>query len=154
MKHIKGDLIKMALNNEFDAIIHGCNCFNTMGAGVAAAVKKHYPEAYVIDQMTVKGSQLKLGTITYSYPGAGRCIVVNAYTQYSHDASTKPLEYGALRSCFKEINDLFIGKLIRIGIPQIGCGLAGGDWEIVKKIIEQECPTLDITYVEFDQNAE
>jgi O-acetyl-ADP-ribose deacetylase (regulator of RNase III) len=31
MKTIAGDLIKMAKNNEFDVIVHGCNCFTSMG---------------------------------------------------------------------------------------------------------------------------
>ena len=32
-----------------------------------------------------------------------------------------------------------------IGIPLIGCGLAGGDWEVVSKIIEK----LETDYLQF-----
>ena len=39
MKIIKGDLIKLALQGEFDVIVHGCNCFCTMGAGIAKSIK-------------------------------------------------------------------------------------------------------------------
>ena len=35
MNIVKGDLIKSAKEGQFDVIIHGCNCFNTMGAGIA-----------------------------------------------------------------------------------------------------------------------
>ena len=35
MKIIKGNLISLALAGEFEVIIHGCNCFCTMGAGIA-----------------------------------------------------------------------------------------------------------------------
>lgn len=31
MKYILGDLIKMADTGDFDIIVQGCNCFNTMG---------------------------------------------------------------------------------------------------------------------------
>lgn len=32
LKHIKGNLIDLAEEGEFDIIIHGCNCQNTMGS--------------------------------------------------------------------------------------------------------------------------
>ena len=38
MKTITGDLIKLAQDGVFDVIIHGCNCQNTMGAGIAKTV--------------------------------------------------------------------------------------------------------------------
>ena len=28
---VHGDLFKLAEQGEFDIIVHGCNCFNTMG---------------------------------------------------------------------------------------------------------------------------
>ena len=40
MNKIKGDLIKFAINGKFDVIIHGCNCFCTMGAGIAKTIKE------------------------------------------------------------------------------------------------------------------
>ncbi len=45
MKIIKGDLIKLALDGKFDVIIHGCNCYCTMGAGFAKAIQAEFPEA-------------------------------------------------------------------------------------------------------------
>ena len=45
---IKGDLIKLAIKGDFDVIIHGCNCFCTMGAGIAKSIKTAFPEAYLI----------------------------------------------------------------------------------------------------------
>ena len=31
MKEVFGDLIELALVGKFDVIVHGCNCFSTMG---------------------------------------------------------------------------------------------------------------------------
>ena len=39
MKTIKGDLIKLAQDGEFDVIVHGCNCMCTMSAGIAKQIK-------------------------------------------------------------------------------------------------------------------
>jgi len=33
----------------------------------------------------------------------------------------------------------------------IGCGLAGGDWQVVRKIIEEETPEMDIVVVLFEK---
>ena len=45
MQVVKGDLIKLALQKEFDVIIHGCNCQCAMGAGIAKAIKDTFTEA-------------------------------------------------------------------------------------------------------------
>ena len=49
MKYIIGDLIKMAESGQFDVIVHGCNCFCTMGGGIAAAIANNFPHAYEED---------------------------------------------------------------------------------------------------------
>ena len=40
MNIVKGCLIELAVEGNFDVIVHGCNCFNTMGAGIAKQIKK------------------------------------------------------------------------------------------------------------------
>jgi len=39
---VKGDLIKFALKGYFDVITHGCNCFCTMGSGIAVPMAKTF----------------------------------------------------------------------------------------------------------------
>ena len=40
MKHIvQGNLIALADAGQIDVLIHGCNCFCTMGAGIAKDIK-------------------------------------------------------------------------------------------------------------------
>ena len=82
MNIVTGDLIKLALEGNFDVIIHGCNCFGTMGAGIAKTIKAEFPEAYKADLATEKGDKSKLGTYsTAKVTKNGHVItVVNAYT--------------------------------------------------------------------------
>ena len=42
---------------------------------------------------------------------------------------------------------LFSGR--KIGYPKIGAGLAGGDWEVIEKIIDAELEGEDHALVEF-----
>ena len=61
MRIVNGDLINLALQGKFDVIIHGCNCFCSMGAGIAHSIQAQFPEAYAADLMTTKGDRNKLG---------------------------------------------------------------------------------------------
>jgi len=38
----------------------------------------------------------------------------------------------------------------RIGYPKIGAGLAGGDWDVISRIIDDELMDWDHTVVVFD----
>ena len=53
MKTVKGDLLAMGKDGTFDIILHGCNCFNVMGAGIAAQIAAQFPDAKLADDETV-----------------------------------------------------------------------------------------------------
>lgn len=150
MKTVKGDLIKMALNGEFDVIAHGCNCHCCMGAGIADTIANEFPKALIADCKTTVGDDSKLGT--YSVAQERGVTVVNAYTQYNYTYNKIDVDYDALRSCFKKIKKDFSGQ--RIGYPLIGAGLAGGDWNIISNIIDEELEGEDHTLVLFDGKYE
>lgn len=153
MKIIKGDLIDLALNKKFDVIVHGCNCFCNMGAGIARGIKKEFPEAYYVDCQTKKGDLGKLGTYSSINieKNGHKITIVNAYTQYTYGSGLQ-VKYKELRNVFKLIKQDFSGK--RIGYPKIGAGLAGGDWNIISKIIDEELVNEDHTFVEYYKDKE
>lgn len=145
MKTVSGDLIAMAHAGEFDVIVHGCNCFCSMGAGIAKGIAKAFPEALAADEATEAGDWVKLGTCTFAK--IGELMVVNAYTQYDYQGQGVLVDYEAVRSCMRWIRKSFCG--LRIGLPKIGSGLAGGDWERISAIIAEELAGEDVTVVEF-----
>jgi O-acetyl-ADP-ribose deacetylase (regulator of RNase III) len=149
MKVVRGDLIKLAIEGRFDVVVHGCNCQCAMGAGMAAAVAAEFPEAVRADNMTTKGDTKKLGKITYAtVRGLPRpVIIVNGYTQVHWRGTGILVDYRAVRMVMRNIKAKFPGK--RIGYPKIGAGLAGGDWEIISRIIDEELDGEDHTYVEY-----
>lgn len=149
MKTVKGDLIQLALAGEFEVIIHGCNCFCTMGAGIAKTIKQQFPPAYAADLKTPKGDRAKLGSIsvaTASTP-AGEVTVVNGYTQFDWKGRGVKADYDAIRKVFQQVKARFSGR--SIGYPAIGAGLAGGNWQIIAEIIDQELAGEDHTFVEY-----
>tara|TARA_R110000822_G_scaffold11613_4_gene42252 strand:- start:1226 stop:1822 length:597 start_codon:yes stop_codon:yes gene_type:complete len=192
-QEIEGDLIRLAKQGKFDVITHGCNCFCTMGAGIAPQMA----DAFGCDQFQLettkdvmyddngdyytvenknKGNINKLGTIDYQrqylwfdHPavieagvavpmnskspnqlGVKDIIVVNSYTQFKYgsnhkDGVAKPIDYEALTLCMGKINFMFKGK--HIGLPKIGAGLAGGDWNRIKGIIQTQLKDMDVSVV-------
>lgn len=169
-QEIEGNLITLGKEGKFDVIAHGCNCFCTMGAGIAPQMAEHFAadEFCLEDAGRYRGDINKLGQIDWEgrYKNDWRgedmdvpkfdieanydLIVVNAYTQYGFgrnhkEGSIAPLDYDALALCFRKMNHLFKGK--HVGLPQIGCGLAGGDWETVKQMMKDEFTHCDLTAV-------
>jgi O-acetyl-ADP-ribose deacetylase (regulator of RNase III) len=127
----------MADSGHFDIIVHGCNCFCVMGAGIAAQIKDRYPEAYAVDCETKSGDKDKLGTYTYAQTSRGP-IVINAYTQYStngHGPSQDLFDYAGFETILAALAHN-AGDL-RYGFPYIGMGLAGGDPEKIVNLLEK-----------------
>ena len=146
---IKGNLIDLAEQGQFDLIVHGCNCFHTMGAGIAKEISHRYPAALAVDKKsTLKGDSSKLGGYTFTYvvvSNGNAFIIINAYTQYYYGRPKKgkgPLvDYDAIESVFGMIAQNFHDY--RIGYPKIGAGLAGGDWKIINNIICTKLSGID-----------
>lgn len=139
-KEVKGgNIVTMANNNDVDIIVHGCNCFNVKGAGLALSIFDEYPEAYEVDNATKKGDKKKLGTYTHAVAkrNGKDVIIVNAYTQYHYGRDNKLYtDYEAVRKVFKKISADFSGK--SIAIPKIGAGLANGCWISIANTISNE----------------
>lgn len=142
-----GDIVNLANNNQVDLIVHGCNCFNVKGAGLAKSIFDEYPEAYAADNATIKGDRKKLGTYTHAEVerNGKKIIIVNAYTQYKYGRDDDLYaDYEAIRKVFKKINNDFPGK--NIAIPKIGAGLANGCWISIANTIANEMKG-EVTFV-------
>jgi len=154
-REIEGDLIYLAKKGKFDVITHGCNCQSKMGAGIAVSMNSHFGVSHF--PMELQGpSPLKLGNIDFRYDLRFKTehghpiIIVNSYTQIYPSVKSKPLDYEALTLCMRKINMQFKG--MHIGLPQIGAGLAGGDWYRIKEIIQRELKDCNVTVVIYNKN--
>jgi O-acetyl-ADP-ribose deacetylase (regulator of RNase III) len=150
LKHAKGNLLDLAENGDFDIIVQGCNCFNTMGGGIAREIRERFPMAATVDDETQRGDYNKLGNYTTAF--TGKFLIVNAYTQYNMSQGTDVFEYGAFQLILEKLAFAFPGK--RIGLPYIGCGLAGGDSDTIIPMIEWFAERIareggSVTLVEF-----
>ena len=147
MNTVQGDLLVLALDGRFDVIIHGCNCYCTMGGGIARVIQEEFPEAYAADLVTIKGDRNKLGDFSFATVKRNdrEITIVNGYTQFHFHGADVLVDYDAVRRLFAKIKKRFSGR--RIGYPKIGSGLAGGDWERLAEIIDEELAGEDHTLV-------
>lgn len=165
MKYVKGDIFKLAEAGMFDYVIHGCNCQNAMGSGIAKTVRDKYPRAYAADMATQKGDLRKLGHFTHayissdgSYTGGNHkngFTIINAYTQavyWDQGEGVINLDYDALERVFMGIKLVYDNNragLAKFAIPKIGAVRGGGDWERIENIIDS-IGFIDLTCVIYD----
>lgn len=130
IEYVNGDV----LNSGEPIVIHGCNCFNTMGSGIARQVAVEYPEAQMVDAETIPGDHSKLGEYTTAV-GKNGTRIVNAYTQYGYSRTEVSVDYNAIELVMDRICADF--DFDSYAMPKIGAGLGGGDWNIIEKILER-----------------
>jgi len=158
LKHAKGNLIDMAEAGQFDIIVHGCNCQNTMGSGIAKEIRERYPRAYEVDSSSVYTYQnpvLKLGnfTVVADNPIDPKFEIVNAYTQLHYlPRGVDHFDYESFKIILRKL--AVIAPDARYGFPYIGMGLAGGDPDEIKKILWYFANAIEktggsVTLVEF-----
>ncbi|MDB4311956.1 macro domain-containing protein [bacterium] len=148
LTYIVKDLIDAAKDGDINVLAHGCNCYNTMGSGIAPLIAKAFPAMHEVDQRTTKGDEKKLGNLTGAVVSEN-LVGFNLYSQYGYWGRNKgemDLDYDALESALIKLRDRLQEALHKgwltvdpiIGLPKIGAGLAGGDWEKIEKIIHKQ----------------
>lgn len=151
---VNGNLISLALTGRYYGIAHGANCQNTMKSGIAPKLCDVWPQMRKADLATKKGDHDKLGTYSTAYCKELNLRLFNLYTQFhwtGRKQGKRDLDYKALAHCFHLLEVQHTIGVHRsgkpVGIPMIGSGLAGGDWEAIEEIINLAAPTLAIEVV-------
>ena len=107
-----------------------------MGSGVAKVLYEKYPDVKrLYHKHTPKSGEgvNMLGRVSNVVIGNDR-VIINCYTQefYGYDGR-KYVSYDAVYDVFSRMVTQGIKE---IAIPKIGAGLAGGNWEVISRIID------------------
>lgn len=149
VKEIKGDIF----DSKCDMIIHGCNCIGGFGAGIALSIAKKYPLAKTAYFNKFKNTGWHLGEI--QVVDCEDRKIINAATQFNYGSPKSGevyADYPAIKKCFKLAKQYAKAHGLSIATPKIGAGLAGGNWEIIKKIIEDEFSDYEISIYYYNKN--
>ena len=129
-------------------IVHGCNAQGKMRSGVAKVLREKWPEAtWNVYSEKYDKNGLTVGEVIFGKQDGK--IVANAITQefYGYDGKLY-LSYEGLKEALKIIDrtyfDIDHDGYVDIAMPRIGSGLAGGEWSIIEKIIQDNVINRDV----------
>lgn len=143
---IKGNLLEA----DVDIIAHQVNCKGAYGAGIALQINNKYP-------ITTKKYK-KFVAETREEELLGQCQIVptevdgkqvaNLFGQLRYGTGRRQTNYKALENALFQLKDYAEQNNLSVGVPYgIGCGLAGGGWDIVERIIKDVFNDYPITVV-------
>jgi O-acetyl-ADP-ribose deacetylase (regulator of RNase III) len=107
------------------------------GAGFAKAIRRCWPAAY--DEFhrwaETDRRQLRLGRTQVSHV-EDEITIFSMIAQHGYGKSSLPrIRYQHLKTCLSELREFAKSNNASVHIPRIGCGEAGGNWEIVQDLI-------------------
>jgi O-acetyl-ADP-ribose deacetylase (regulator of RNase III) len=138
--HKDGNLLTAT---DVEVIAHQANCQNIFGAGIAKSIKEMYPKAYHADTMAYKDGKAVLGSYSFCHmDGNPFKKIFNLYGQNLYGSKTRMTNYNALYDALEGMKNYLVDNDEDLPVPNIGfpylmgCGLGGGDWRIVERLIE------------------
>lgn len=139
-----GDLLAQ---KDVQIIAHQTNCIGVMGAGIAAQIKKKLLSKDEYEKYTDKckeyGESL-LGKVQLLNASDGR-IIANLFGENKPTGKGRDTNYEAIYLCLVKLKNYAVKEHKVVGIPGLlGCGLAGGDWNIVRAMIRSVFSEEDI----------
>lgn len=149
MNIVNGNLLSFTTG----IIGHQVNCQMVMGAGIAKQIRARYP--VVFDEYKKVMGELspenRLGKCQMVEVLPGQFYVANIFSQFHfRPPGVVHTDYGALAMSLRNLNrwkSMSIPKDVEFPIYLpfgIGCGLAGGDWNIVQGIIRDAISDVTI----------
>lgn len=147
----KGNLL---LDNYANFVIfHQCNCVTKESKGLCKSIFEAFPESndYIKPTKRIPGTTM--------FHKCNNRIIANAYAQRypgcsKYDNDSTKLRILWFENCLTQLKEFCEReKIFKVAIPEfIGCGLAGGDWEIYLEMIRrfsQMNDSLEIHVVSF-----
>lgn len=138
INYIIGDATN-PIGNDTRIIVHICNDIGAWGAGFVIPIGNKYPIVKEVYKNIIINSR-DLGNIQM-IKVEENIYVANMIAQKGTKQINNqiPLRYDSLRLCLKKVVQS-IPSNSSIHMPRIGCGLAGGKWSEIKKIIMETIP--------------
>lgn len=165
--YLKGDATQ-PIGDDNKIIAHVVNNQGAWGAGFTKALDGRWPKAR-LDYNIWWSSQSKtpphdtagfnLGNVRYSLvgrePQGSLQWVAHMQAQQGliGRGNPRPLRYDALGACLHKVGMMALEVDATVHMPRIGCGLAGGDWNIVGLLINEALcrQRVDVFVYDLDQ---
>lgn len=154
VRYITGNLLDYP--SGISVIAHCCNRQGVMGAGIARQLRDEMPAACEPYFAAFEdGKKPPLGSVIAGEAASGR-RVLHYIAQEDIGTEKRQVDYEGLLRCLEQTRDILEnahreGRIWILGLPWLGCGLAGGNRIIVRALIEAtfgespvECVVADL----------
>lgn len=132
MQTIYGDITQLR-----GILVHQVNCQKTMGAGLALRMKTKFPQHY----QDYLAHTPELGSILVSELQPD-LVIAALYAQDKYGTSRIQTDYHAFEACLQKLQKVAQRHPnLPVYFPnRIGCGLAGGNWNIIHSYLRLYFP--------------
>lgn len=146
--YIKGDAT-CPRGDDNKIIAHVCNNVGAWGAGFVMALSARWSAPEISYHNWKRGVFEEPFELGHVQPVRVErdiyvCNMIAQESVHSKDGRP-PIRYCALQRCLQRVAMIAQSLNATIHMPRIGCGLAGGEWETVEKIINQELGEFSVT---------
>lgn len=135
-------------------VAHICNDIGRWGKGFVLALSKRWPEPEtVFKQAFLHKENCALGDVQF-VPVTPQITIANMVAQHGivvkGQIAAPPIRYEALEIALAKVAGAALERNATVHMPRIGCGLAGGRWEIIEPIIEKQLVARYVAVVVYD----
>ena len=146
LEFVKGDIFDAPA----DIRVNTVNCVGVMGAGVALAFKRRYPDMFKAYQRDCKHGRVRPGTMNVWKSLSGDWII-NFPTKRDWREPSRYEDIDAGLDDLRSYLDM-VGS-VTIALPALGCGHGGLDWNRVSGMIRNKLDGVDAHVLVFEPAA-
>ena len=134
-------------------IVHICNDIGGWGKGFVMAISKRWkkPENQYREWFKSKDG-FELGKVQFVQVEEDLWVanLIGQHKINKDENGNAPIRYDAIEDGLKEVASFAKENNASVHMPRIGCGLAGGKWEMIEPIILQRLSNNDVEVVVYD----
>ena len=135
---------------ELDILVNTVNCIGVMGKGIALEFKRRFPKYYIDYKELCNAHIIRPGGI-YLHNITKPWIISFATKDHWKNPSELQWISDGLRKLSILLDTLKNGnQVVSIGVPALGCGNGGLDWQEVKPLIVKELGDITNRVVVFE----
>jgi O-acetyl-ADP-ribose deacetylase (regulator of RNase III) len=152
IKYIKGDATQ-PIDNGNKIIVHVCNDIGGWGKGFVMAISKRWPEPERQYRDWFKSkSDFVLGAVQFVKVEEDLWIanVIGQHKINKDENGNASIRYVAIRDGLNKVAEFTLSHNASVHMPRIGCGLAGGKWEVVEPIILETLSERNVEVTVYD----
>jgi O-acetyl-ADP-ribose deacetylase (regulator of RNase III) len=123
----------------------------TWGGGLSLALRQKWPASQQsFRSWALEHRNLALGNIHIAAINPSLSLV-SMIAQHGYGPSPKPrIRYLALQACLRKVASIAAERGATVHMPRIGCGQAGGSWDVVSELIDETLCNKEIDVFVYD----